>query len=277
MRDHDHELATLRQDLEALKRHNRWVKRMSVIVCALLVGSLSLAASSGPKRMSWSSYLNLKPQPMSLRKQIVTQPVGEVIQVSEIQILNASGDQVGFIGTDDAGDGVIILGDASGQPQAAVSVDESGAGLFSSFNASGVQAAILGTDLAGDGFVGLGNSSGELASSLGVGVTGAGFVAVGDPASMARASLGVDTLGVGRMTIESRNGDPVVEAYSEAGNGQIDVKTGSGVKIWASDDIPSAPSGGGDSGLIGDLDNDGDVDFADFLTFARNFGRSLSG
>ena len=30
------------------------------------------------------------------------------------------------------------------------------------------------------------------------------------------------------------------------------------------------------SGLLGDLDNDGDVDFSDFLVFALNFGESLS-
>jgi hypothetical protein len=27
------------------------------------------------------------------------------------------------------------------------------------------------------------------------------------------------------------------------------------------------------SGLLGDLDNDGDMDFSDFLMFAQNFGK----
>ncbi len=31
------------------------------------------------------------------------------------------------------------------------------------------------------------------------------------------------------------------------------------------------------SGLVGDLDNDGDVDFADFLVFVENFGKTLTG
>jgi len=34
----------------------------------------------------------------------------------------------------------------------------------------------------------------------------------------------------------------------------------------------SHPSG---SGLLGDLDNDRDVDFQDFLVFARNFGKTI--
>lgn len=33
----------------------------------------------------------------------------------------------------------------------------------------------------------------------------------------------------------------------------------------------------GNSGLVGDLDNDGDVDFADFLVFVGNFGKTLTG
>ena len=37
-------------------------------------------------------------------------------------------------------------------------------------------------------------------------------------------------------------------------------------------------SGNGDSsGLLGDLDNDGDVDFKDFLVFVENFGKTLTG
>jgi hypothetical protein len=32
--------------------------------------------------------------------------------------------------------------------------------------------------------------------------------------------------------------------------------------------------GGTPSGLIGDLDQDGDVDFADFLIFTSNFGKT---
>ena len=34
---------------------------------------------------------------------------------------------------------------------------------------------------------------------------------------------------------------------------------------------------GGTSGLRGDLDNDGDVDIADFLVFVENFGKTTGG
>ena len=41
---------------------------------------------------------------------------------------------------------------------------------------------------------------------------------------------------------------------------------------------PSGDSGNnGSSGLLGDLDNDGDVDFSDFLVLVENFGKTVSG
>jgi hypothetical protein len=42
--------------------------------------------------------------------------------------------------------------------------------------------------------------------------------------------------------------------------------------------VDSLTSNSGDntsSSLLGDLDNDGDVDFSDFLTFAQNFGKTV--
>lgn len=269
-------IAAIQRDIQQLKRENlRW-RKAAAIACVCFVGFSSLAASSLPRGISWSSFLNQEKAPISLKKQVVSQPVGEVLNVSEIRILNANGEQVGFIGSDEAGDGLILLGNPSGQPQAAMSVDTDGAGIFTAFNGGGAQAAILATDLAGDGFVGVGNSSGNLASTMGVGATGAGFIAVSNTQGMAGATLGVDTLDVGRLTIANESGTEVVQAYARGGNGQIDVTTSTGISIWASDDVPTTSSiPGTPSGLLGDLDNDGDVDFSDFLVFARNFGQTV--
>ena len=273
------ELETIREEIRTLKQHNRRMRTMVGAMCVCVVGFFSIAASKLPDRITWSSYLNLKSEPMSLKKQVGTQPVGDVIQVSEIQILNAEGGQVGFIGSDSAGDGLIILGDISGRAQAAMSVDADGAGLFTAFNSGGGQAVIVGTDEFGDGFVGVGNIAGGLASTMGVGASGGGLFGASNAAGTGGTSLGIDSLNVGRLTISNEAGtDEIIEIGAKGGNGQIDVRTSGGVKIWASDDVPVISSNPGEpSGLLGDLDNDGDVDFGDFLVFASNFGRSLSG
>jgi hypothetical protein len=274
----DQDLAEIRKELQTLKLENRRIRRGSAAIAMLAVGFLTIAASAIPDRMTWSSYLNLKEIPLSLNKQVDTQPVGNVIQVSEIQILNDNGQQVGIIGTDEAGDGIVLLGDVSGRPQVALSVDQDGAGLLTAFNIAGAQAVVVGTDAAGDGFLGVGNNAGGLASTMGVGVTGGGFVGVSNAAGTGGATIGVDTLNVGRLTISNEAGTDVIEAFAKGGNGQIDVRTSTGISIWASDNVPTVSAGSGDpSGLLGDLDNDGDVDFTDFLVFAKNFGRSLTG
>lgn len=92
----DCELAEIREEIRILKRDNRRVHRFAATACVCIVGFLSLAAATIPNHVSWSTYLNLKPGPLSLRKQVVTQPTGNVIQVTEIQILNAQGGQVGL-------------------------------------------------------------------------------------------------------------------------------------------------------------------------------------
>jgi hypothetical protein len=54
-----------------------------------------------------------------------------------------------------------------------------------------------------------------------------------------------------------------------SGTGILQTTTSVGTTAFDSRNISSS-----DSGLLGDLDNDGDVDFSDFLTFASNFGRT---
>ncbi|MEE2752557.1 MAG: hypothetical protein VX910_01135 [Candidatus Latescibacterota bacterium] len=91
-----------------------------------VVGLYSIAASAITQRMSLSSYLNLKPEQPSLTKQLLTQPTGNVIQITEILILNIHGQQFGTIETDSAEDRIVLIGDLFGKPQAAMSIDEEG-------------------------------------------------------------------------------------------------------------------------------------------------------
>ena len=53
----------------------------------------------------------------------------------------------------------------------------------------------------------------------------------------------------------------------------METREDSGLLRWSSEMEPGG-SGGTSSGLIGDFDGDGDVDFTDFLTFAGNFGKT---
>ena len=59
-----------------------------------------------------------------------------------------------------------------------------------------------------------------------------------------------------------------IDSASQANQKQIQ-------RLNARMDSLSSSSENRSSGLIGDLDDDGDVDFADFLTFASNFGKTV--
>ncbi|MBT5832952.1 MAG: hypothetical protein HOH77_22405 [Candidatus Latescibacteria bacterium] len=98
----------------------------------------------------------------------------------------------------------------------------------------------------------------------------------------------------------TRDGRPIIDLKNPAGGSlyiaEEDSTTGKGILktydpdgtlLWKSsldstttgDAGGDSSTGGGDttSGLLGDLDNDGDVDFSDFISFASNFGKRISG
>ena len=215
-------LDDIRSEIATLRRANRRVKRSAGLLCAILVGALSIAASSISTRMTWSTFLSRKAKPH--RKQVVTQPLGEVIQAAAIQTLNNDGQQVGFIGTDTAGDGLIVLGDVTGLPQAVVSVDTDRAGQFTAFNGEGTETTIMGVDSFGDGFIGVGNTAGGLTATIGVGTSAGGFLGVANSEGTGGARMGVDTTNVGHPAISNE----------------------SGIAIWASDDVPTVSASPGD-------------------------------
>ncbi|MFT5365656.1 MAG: hypothetical protein ACI8V2_000596 [Candidatus Latescibacterota bacterium] len=87
----------------------------------------------------------------------------------------------------------------------------------------------------------------------------------------------------GSPVVDLRNGDGTTivraEQDSTSGSGVLKTRDDKGNPIWQSGGGENGSGGDGTktSGLPGDLDNDGDVDFADFLTFAINFGKTLAG
>lgn len=262
----------------------------------------------------------------------------QTLQARTLQIVNASGGVVAIIGSDNVGDGILLVGNTAGEAVAAISVDQSGNGdisviennapvagmgadqagngLVASSNASGSSFAVLSSDQAGNAGLLVGSSSEtgagavivdlDAAGNGSVGaisasgsIVGLGVDAAGDAAVLVRnregilaSVLGVDENGHGVMGILNASGRPIAAmAADDAGNGVLGIEggkflarvdtVGNGVAEtrgqneiirWSSE---MAPVGGGTpSGLIGDLDQDGDVDFNDFLIFTANFGKT---
>ena len=263
----------------------------------------------------------------------------QTLQASTLQIVNAAGGVVAIIGSDNVGDGILLVGNAASEAVAAISVDQAGNGdisvienntsvagmgadqagngLVASSNASGSSfvvlssdqagnaglivgsssetgagAAILGLDEAGNGSVGAVSAAGSIVG-LGVDAAGDAAVLVRNREGVLTSVLGVDENGHGVMGILNASGRPIAAmAADDAGNGVLGIEggkfrayidsTGNGVAEtrgqnqilrWSSEIRPIG-GGGTPSGLIGDLDQDGDVDFNDFLIFTSNFGKT---
>ncbi len=145
-----------------------------------------------------------------------------------------------------------------------------GSGRVSTYNIEGFPRFTGGTTQAGHGYVLLRNIDGKTTHFLG----------------------SENDSGLPVMDIKNAEGIAVIRAEvdSVTGNGILKTTTPDGTPVWSSEPGTGAGSGGdpgdgsaaGDgggatSGLIGDFDGDGDVDFADFLTFAASFGSSLAG
>ena len=202
---------------------------------------------------------------------------------------------VAGMGIDQAGNGVVASSSASGSSFVVLSSDQAGnAGLIvGSGSESSAGAVILGVDQAGNGAMNAVSASGSIVG-LGVDAAGDAAVLVTNREGILTSVLGVDENGHGVMGILNASGRPIAAmAADEAGNGVLGIDggkfsahvnaAGNGVAEtrgqnqilrWSSE-IPSGGGGSGTpSGLIGDLDQDGDVDFSDFLIFTTNFGKT---
>ncbi len=184
---------------------------------------------------------------------------------------SASGSSFVVLSSDQAGNAGVIVGTASESGAGAVilSVDNAGNGSVSAVSASGSIVG-LGVDAAGDAAVLVTNREGVLASVLGVDENGHGVMGILNASGQPIAAMAADEAGNGVLGIDGGKFRAHVDA---AGNGVAETRGQDQNLRWSSE-TPSVGSGGTPSGLIGDLDQDGDVDFSDFLIFTTNFGKT---
>ena len=237
------------------------------------------------------------------------QVVSDVLATRELRIVNAVGTVVAIIGSDNVGDGALVVGRADAEPVVIVGADQVGDGLvvitgtsesFAALSSDGMgvirgsessvnatflgvddegnglvttlstsgSLAVLGTDEAGDAAVLVTNRNGDLASALGVGEKGHGVLGILNASGRPIAAMAADASGNGTLGIDGGKFRAFVDA---SGNGVAETRGRTQNLLWSSES--DSGGGGTSSGLMGDFDNDGDVDFADFLTFAANFGK----
>ena len=187
-----------------------------------------------------------------------------------VSAVSSSG-ALALLGTDGSGNAGLVIDSGSESNAGAVilSVDQAGNGSASAVSASGSIVG-LGVDAAGDAAVLVTNKEGVLTSILGVDVNGHGVMGILNASGRPIAAMAADEAGNGVLGIE----DGKFFAHLDTlGNGVAETRGQNQTLRWSSE-TPSGGGGGTPSGLIGDLDQDGDVDFNDFLIFTANFGKT---
>ena len=242
---------------------------------------------------------------------------GDTLRVGTLHIVNASGAVVAEIGSEESGDGSLLIRNKDRAVVSVVGVGREGHGTLGVLNAAGRVAAAMGADPseqangwidvrsatgsasalffdnAGDGAMAVFNTDNQAVSGFSIDNNGAGALRIvnaegGVVAAMGAndnghglvgflnaservvAGMGADSTGVGGLGIEGGRFSAFVD---ENGNGVARTR-GADEEIRWSSEAPLIGDTGTSTGLIGDFDGDGDVDFNDFLTFARNFGKT---
>ena len=188
-----------------------------------------------------------------------------------IAVFNTDDKLVSGFGIDDNGNGALRIANAAGGIVAAIGADETedANGWMDVRNKSG-PAAGFSVDADGDGLVISGNRNGDAVSIMGANENGHGIIGFKNASGRVVVGMGADSTGVGVLSIEGGRFRAFVDANR---NGVAETLGNDGNLRWSSDAAPIGDTGTS-TGLIGDFDGDGDVDFNDFLTFARNFGRT---
>lgn len=235
----------------------------------------------------------------------------DVIRVKGVQIVNDAGKVVARFGSDGDGNGALFIDNADGETTSFMIVDYEGEGFVGAWgpdgrgvnlrvnSAGGAVDVVSGTGdvvgmgidgATGEGALGMKKKDGGLvgisASSL-----GSGLVMRANDGSVAGLVINPDGHG-GLVITDEQNNNEIRLRVDDMGNRELELgdgrfratvdATGKGVAetrgpenalIWSSENA----NVGGTSGLRGDLDNDGDVDIADFLVFVENFGKTTGG
>ncbi len=220
--------------------------------------------------------------------------------------VQGSGDSAATLGADEFGDGYTAVFNRQGQVVAYQGIDRLGNGNILAYNKQGETIASIGASSEGTGYLSvfergnlvanlaafkdvggglrLTNKNGRTVVALGPSIGNTGVISVisttGEPRAI--ALIGADSVDSGLLAVLDATGEPTAlmtnrylgiaehqfEAYiDDNGNGVVETRSANGDIRWSSETVVQP------SGLLGDLDGDGDVDFNDFLAFAQNFGK----
>ena len=187
-----------------------------------------------------------------------------------VSVSNKSGVFVSGIVADERGHGLLTVSNVSGSHMASVGAHASGEGngVLGVLGESGIFAELAVSEVLG-ATLRVSNKNGRAVSAIGADENGHGILGILNVLGLPVAAIGADDNGVGILNIGRKFGVFV----NEHGTGVAETLTSNGSVRWSSEMTP----GGGappQSGLLGDLDGDGDVDFTDFLVFAQNFGKT---
>ena len=239
----------------------------------------------------------------------VTTQSFDVIKAKEVQIENGAGQIVARLFADNKNDGGLFINDSKGDLATVVTVDDSGGGEMAIFGPGSIGGTVYlnGKRVGGDVTV----TSNDV--TMGIGIdddTGRGIIAgnhVGGglsamvsgelgPGLIIRAKNGASTslltdldgnVGLSMMDKQENTncflsggntsslilgGGRFRAGVNSNGKGIAETRDANNTLTWSSEDANM-----NSSGLRGDLDNDGDVDFQDFLVFVDQFGKTTDG
>lgn len=188
-----------------------------------------------------------------------------------ILVFNSDDKLVSGFGIDENGNGALRISNAGGGIVAAIGADETedANGWLDVRNKSG-PAAGFSVDRDGDGLAIVGNRDNKAIGILGANENGHGLIGFMNASERVVAGMGADSSGIGGLRIEGGRFGAFVDGNA---NGVAETRGNNGEVRWSSE-APAVGDTGTSTGLIGDFDGDGDVDFSDFVTFARNFGKT---
>ncbi|MCY3766894.1 MAG: hypothetical protein OXH06_15850 [Gemmatimonadetes bacterium] len=186
-----------------------------------------------------------------------------------VEIQSSSGSAAGF-GVNQSGNAAIAAFNSDGKLVSGLGINSNGHGSLTIANAAGGAVNLLTVDGTGDGVMFMGNRNSDAVSVLGANENGHGFIGFLNASERVVAGMGADSTGIGGLSIEGGRFRATVDGNA---NGVAETRGNNGEVRWSSE-APAVGDTGTSTGLIGDFDGDGDVDFNDFLTFARNFGKT---